>query len=252
MEQAKYYSRSPIVEARMDIKVKLSPETGVADLMQIANAIEDEYAIDQQYFSLNGQITVDDAIDLITTSANKFPIGYGFIADDKKRRVQSRLDGFTFSQFRPYPGWANFQQTARTLWESYEQTTNPIEIESLSLRYINRIEVSSASGSLKEYFTTSSEIPPDLPQTPSTYLLHLQLPIDEINSIVQIVQARVPLQLDPIPLDSIFVLLDINITTQGTISKQTEDIWQQLSLIHQHTNRVFEAFITDKTRESIR
>jgi uncharacterized protein (TIGR04255 family) len=114
MEQAKDYSRSPIVEARIEIKVKLSPEMEVTNLMQIASAIESEYEIEHQYFNINGQITVDSDL-VVSASANNSPAGYSFLAENKQRRIQARLDGFTFSQFTPYSGWTDFQGTARNL-----------------------------------------------------------------------------------------------------------------------------------------
>jgi uncharacterized protein (TIGR04255 family) len=246
MEQAKDYSRSPIVEARIEIKVKLSPEMEVTNLMQIASAIESEYEIEHQYFNINGQITVDSDL-VVSASANNSPAGYSFLAENKQRRIQARLDGFTFSQFTPYSGWTDFQGTARNLWEIYDRATNPIEIESLALRYINRIEIPSTNISLKDYFTNFPEISPDLQKTLGTYIMHLQIPMEEVNSVAHITQARVP----PHSLDTLFVILDINIITEGTISIQAEDIWKQFNLMHQNSGQVFESFITNKTRESI-
>ncbi len=242
MEQAKHYSRSPIVEARIEIKVKLSPEMEVTNLMQIASAIESEYEIEHQYFNINGQITVDSDL-VVSASANQNPVGYGFSTEDKQRRIQARLDGFTFSQFKPYSSWNKFQETAHNLWEIYNNTTNPVDIESIALRYINRIEIPDANLSLKDYFTTFPEISPGLSQTSGTQILHLQVPIEEVDSIAHITQARVQQQL--------FVLLDINIISQGTISIQVEDIWDKFNLIHQNSDRIFETFITNKTKESI-
>lgn len=242
MEQAKHYSRSPIVEARIEIKVKLSPEMEVTNLMQIASAIESEYEIENQYFNINGQITVDSDL-VVSASANHDPVGYSFFAEDKQRRIQARLDGFTFSQFKPYSGWKKLQETAQNLWDIYKKITDPIDIESISLRYVNRIELPDANLSLKDYFTTFPEISPSLSQTSGTQILHLQVPIEEVDSIAHITQARVQQQL--------FVILDINIITQGIISIQAEDIWAKLDLIHQNSDKIFETFITNKTRESI-
>jgi uncharacterized protein (TIGR04255 family) len=248
MEQATHYSRSPIIEARIEIKVKLSPETEVTNLMQIASEIESEYEIEHQYFNINGQITVDSDL-IVSASANNSPAGYSFLAENKQRRIQARLDGFTFSQSTPYSGWVDFQETARNLWEIYDRATNPIEIERLALRYINRIEIPSTNVSLKDYFTNFPEISPDLQKTLGTYIMHLQIPIEDVNSVAHITQARVPP--DSFSLDTLFIILDINIITEGTISIQAEDIWKQFNLMHQNSGRIFELFITDKTRESI-
>lgn len=242
MEQATNYSRSPIVEARIDIKVKLSPAVEVTNLMRIASVIESEYEIEHQYFNINGQITVDSDL-VVSASANHSPVGYSFLTENKQRRIQSRLDGFTFSQFQPYSSWENFQQIAHNLWNIYNEITNPIDIESIALRYINRIEVPDSNSSLKDYFTTFPEISPDLSEKSITQVLHLQVPLEEIDSIAHVTQARVQQQL--------FVLLDINIITQGNISIQTENMWDRFNLIHQNSDRIFETFITNKIREII-
>jgi hypothetical protein len=59
MEKTRYYSRSPIVEARIDIKVQCSPEMEVAHLIKMATAIESEYEIREQLFNLQNSITIE-------------------------------------------------------------------------------------------------------------------------------------------------------------------------------------------------
>jgi uncharacterized protein (TIGR04255 family) len=248
MEQIRHYSRSPIVEARIDIKVQHSPEMEVANLIQMATAIESEYDIREQLGNLQGNITVDSANNtLLSSSISNNPVGYSFASNNKQSAIQARLNGFTFSHFMPYPGWDIFRETAFNIWNIYRQVTNPIRIASLAVRYVNRIDIPSEKVELKDYFRTVPEISPDLPEALATYMMYLQIPIEEINATINITQTRIP---SP-SADIVSIALDINIINEGTISEDTGDILATLDLLHIHANRVFEASITDITRDLI-
>jgi uncharacterized protein (TIGR04255 family) len=249
MEKTRYYSRSPIVEARIDIKVQCSPEMEVAHLMKMATAIESEYEIREQLFNLQNSITIESTSNAVLNSSfSNNPVGYGFVSNDRQSAIQARLDGFTFSHFIPYPGWDRFKEVGLKLWDIYRQITNPVSIDSVAIRYINRIDIPLLGIELKDYFRTTPEISPELPAVLDAYMMHLQMPIAEIDSTVHIIQARIPSPSQEI----VSIALDINIIKQGTISKEAEDILATLTLIHTHTDSVFEASITDRTRELIK
>ena len=238
-----------MVEARLDIKVQCSPEMEVAHLLKMATEIESEYEIREQVFNIQNSITVESSSNTVLSSSfSNNPVGYGFVSNDKQSAIQARLDGFTFSHFIPYPGWDKFKEVGLKFWEIYRQFTNPISIDSAAIRYVNRLDIPSLGIELKDYFRTVPEISPELPAVLDTYMMHLQIPITEIDSTVHIIQARIP---SPSP-DIVSIALDINIIKQGTISKETEDILATLTLIHTHTDSVFEASITDRTRELIK
>lgn len=249
MEKTRYYSRSPIVEARIDIKVQCSPEMEVAHLLKMATEIESEYEIREQLVNLQNSITVEGTSNAVLSSSfSNNPIGYGLVSNDKQSAIQVRLDGFTFSHFIPYPGWDRFKEVGLKFWDIYCKITNPISIDGVAIRYVNRIDIPSLGIELKDYFRTAPEISPDLPAVLDAYLMHLQMPIAEIDSTVHIIQARIPSTSPEI----VSIALDINIIKQGTISKEAEDILATLTLIHTHIDSVFEASITDRTRELIK
>ena len=68
----------------------------------------------------------------------------------------------------------------------------PEAIERLAVRYINRIDVPSPGIDLKQYFRTSPEISPDLPQELSGYFMQLTLPQPDLGGAVLINQAIIP------------------------------------------------------------
>lgn len=245
MEKIRHYSRSPIVESRIDIRVKHSPEMEVASLMEMATAIEAEYEIQEQLFNLQNSVTVDTTSNtVLSSSASNNPIGYSFVSNTKQSAIQARLDGFTFSHFTPYPGWDRFRENSLNLWNIYRRITNPMSIDNVAIRYVNRIDIPSLRIELKDYLRTVPEVSPELPEALRSYMMYLQIPIEEINSIAHITQTSVP----PPSADLISIALDINIINQGIIAQETEDILATLDLIHIHADRVFEASITDITR----
>jgi uncharacterized protein (TIGR04255 family) len=249
MEKTRYYTRSPIVEARIDIRVKHSPKMEVASLMEMATTLESEYAIQEQLFNLQNSITMDSTSNtILSSSASNNPIGYSFLSNTKQSAIQARLDGFTFSHFTPYPGWDIFRENGLNLWNIYRRITNPMRIDSIAVRYVNRIDIPSLRIELKDYLRTVPEVSPDLPEALLSYMMYLQIPIEEINSIAHITQTSLP----PPSSDVISIALDINIINQGTIAQETEDILATLDLIHIHADRVFEASITDITRGLIK
>jgi uncharacterized protein (TIGR04255 family) len=248
MDQCTLYSRSPIVEARIDIKVQLPPEIEVFTLMEMASAVESEYAIEHQCFKIDGKIDVNSNL-VASASAQNNLVGYAFVSDDKQKRFEVRNDGFTFRHSSPYPGWNIFKDRANEVWEIYREIAQPTQIDLLALRYINRIDIPSTTGfELKNYLRTFAEISTELPQNPQTWFVHLQIPGLEDGSNIFITQAMIP----PESPNVLSVALDIHIIKEGILSEESPNIWQNLNIMHGDADRVFEASISDTTRELIK
>lgn len=62
---------------------------------------------------------------------------------DKKWIVQADYQGVVLSRLRPYCGWEEFVAHGLRVWDAYRTSAEPIEIQRLSVRAINVIEVKS-------------------------------------------------------------------------------------------------------------
>ena len=62
---------------------------------------------------------------------------------DKKWIVKTDYQGVVLSRLRPYCGWEEFVAQGLKVWEAYRMCAEPIEIQRLSVRAINVIEVES-------------------------------------------------------------------------------------------------------------
>lgn len=244
MQARKYYSRTPITEAVIDLRVELLPEVQPDILVQVHSSIQAEYPKCEDMFLLEGLMIAGDSVG---ATASQSRIGYRFVSSDQKQILQTRLDGFTFSRLAPYDCWETFRDEAQRLWSIYQSLTNPKTIVRLAVRYINRLDIPLPIGDLKEYLRTFPEVSADLPQGLSGYFMQLQIPQNNLGAMLVLNETIVP---PPAP-DVVSVLLDIDIFKEQDIPNDEVEIWHFLEQLYKLADEVFEACITERTRELI-
>ena len=243
MTPAKSYPNAPITEAIIDLRVKSRADLEAIELDGVRQGEETQYPHSTPIYQAEGTITISgDAPP--TASAQQQLWGYKFTSASEKSIWQSRRDGFTFSQLAPYTSWEPFRDAARRLWRLFRERTQPIAIERLAVRYVNRIDIPFSSVDLKEFFRTSPEISPDLPQELSSYFMQLCLPQLDLNGQVLINQTIIP----PPSEGVVSVVLDIDLYSDRNVPDSEESVWEFFEKLHVRKNEIFEACITDKTR----
>ena len=95
------------------------------------------------------------------------------------------------------------------------------------------------------YFRTSPEISPDLPQRLMSFFMQLRIPQDDLETQALINQTAMPPPRDGI----VAILLDIDLFRESDLPKDETGLWNLFEKLHVRKNEVFEACITDKTRE---
>ena len=183
----------------------------------------------------------------VGATASQSPIGYLASHGDQKQILQLRLDAFAFSRLAPYDCWENFRDEAKRLWNIYQSLTHPEAIVRLALRYINRLDIPLPIGDIKEYLRTFPEVSSDLPQGLSGYFMQLQIPQENLGTMLVINQAIV---LPPTP-NFVSIVLDLDLFLEGDIPDDEIALWHILEQMHEQKNIAFEACITERVRESI-
>ncbi|MHC5825617.1 MAG: TIGR04255 family protein, partial [Nostoc sp.] len=128
-----------------------------------------------------------------------------------------------------------------------QSLTNPKTILRLAVRYINRLDIPLPIGDLKEYLRTFPEVSANLPQGLSGYFMQLQIPQDNLGAMLVLNETIVS---PPAP-DVVSVLLDIDIFKERDIPNYEVEIWDFVEQLHNLADEVFEACITERTRELI-
>lgn len=237
-----HYPNAPITEAIIDLRVTPAEGVDCAMLKLNDDGVLPDYPKEEELFEAVGQMAVGPRGG--SASVQQSPVGWKFTSADQKQIVQSRVNGFTFSRLAPYDRWESFRTEARRLWDVYRDRLNPQTVVRIAARYINRLDLPGDSVDLKEYFRTSPEIGPELPQQLEGYFMQLRFPYPNVSGHCLINQTIVP----PARENVVSVVLDIDLFRSQELMQQEDDIWKCFESLHEGKNAIFEACITDSTR----
>jgi len=191
-----------------------------------------------------GQFQVGDQVSASASSRN---VGFVLASRDKKQILQLQLESFTFSRLAPYQSWEPFRDEARRLWVVYRESLKVEQVKRLAVRYINRIDIPKPPIEIKDYLRTGPEISPQLPQKLAGYFLQMNIPQEDIKSTLLLNETIVP---PPNP-ESVSIVLDIDLFSDLNVPTDEEEVWKFFEDLHVRKNQIFEACITDRTRELI-
>lgn len=248
MQVHRHYSKAPITEAIIDLKVAFPEGFSIDSLAGIHAHISDRFPIQEQLYTGIGAVIFQPGSP-VQVNADQQHHGFLFKSEDNRKIFQATLNGFTFNRLAPYESWEEFSGDARYLWNIYKNVCNPIHIIRVALRYINQITIPlEGLVDLKDYFNTVPEVPSGLPKnTLSSFFMQLQIPQDDLDCMLTINEALAPLTTP----ETITVLLDFDLFRQQTWQIDDPDIWHFLQQLRERKNLVFNSSITDKTRRLI-
>jgi uncharacterized protein (TIGR04255 family) len=191
-------------------------------------------------------VDVSEATIKSDTSGER--VGHIFRTQDGRRFIQSRLNGFSYSVIPPYDRWESFSGEAWTNWTNYKTVAQPVKTTRIGVRYVNRIDVPSASIEIKDYLRTAVDVSPYLPQAVSSYFLQVVVPVSRFNA-----SATITSTLAPPPAENMTsLILDIDIWRIVELSLDStegnDSLREQLESLRVVKNYVFESCITDATR----
>jgi uncharacterized protein (TIGR04255 family) len=253
MTERTHYSRAPITEAIIDLRVAQPQEFTIENLALIQDAVVDRYPRQENMYTgqVNIQVWEPGQGEILHQQ-----LGFRFIDKAEQHIFQARLDGFAFSVLAPYDRWETFRDEARHLWDVYRTATKAESITRVAVRYINRIDVPLATTPvvrIEDYLRTYPELPSDWPyQDLQSYFMQFQIPQEDLGCMLVINQATAP----PPNAETTSILLDFDLfrTDYEKPWKADDDtaVWTFLERLHDRKNEYFEKSITDETRGLIR
>jgi len=236
------YENAPITEALIDIRVELPSGVTLKTLEAVHGEVKDRYPGKKKRVYVEGQFSAGDEI---AATAKQTEMGFAFATENGKQIVQVRLDGFTFSRLRPYGNWTELRDEGRRLWEIYRGAVSPQKITRVAVRYINKIDVPLPAIDYKDYFRTTPEVSPALPQELSGFFMRLQFPQADFGGVLILTQTAVP---PPSP-DMNSVILDLDVFKDGLDLVSANEVWELLETLRNRKNEFFEGCLTNKARE---
>jgi uncharacterized protein (TIGR04255 family) len=233
-----HLSKSPIIEAVINIQVSPLPELALENFKSIVEQVTASYPSSKELSQMEfrGELNPQGP----KASASQRQIGLQFQSTDTRQVFQVRLNGFSFHRLAPYENWQNFRGEASRLWSLYRTAVGPTRIETYSIRYINKVPVPLGQP-IERYFKVYPVIPEDLPQVMINYVMRLELQIE--GGIWIMHQAQLPPEMPA----SGFILLD-NELRYGALGLTDEVVWHRIDEMRHEKNRIFLGCITDELK----
>lgn len=251
MTAVQHYSKPPITEALIDLRVEKAESLTLAQLEKCHEGEDKAYPKKGNLSpaSAQAQLMREGQSASFPPAADASQIGYLFKSADGRQIFQVSFEGFTMNWLAPYPGWEVVRDEARRLWNVYRERTRPLKVTRIGVRYINRFDFPGPTVELKDYLLTSPEVSPCLPQQQQlvAFFMQLAIPQSEIKATLLLSETTLPA---PTPNIS-SMALDIHLFRSEELPSDEAAMWGLFDDLRRRKNEIFEACITDKTRELI-
>jgi len=163
-------------------------------------------------------------------------LGYIFSNIQGNRKVQFRLDGYSFNMLRPYSNWEEFSTAAFNYLQKYIALAKPLSIIRIGLRYINRIDLPFENQAFENYIKYLPPVPAGLPKKFEKYFLQMQIPADDSLSKAVISQTFEQEKNGRIPF-----IIDIDVFQDDRI-KATDSLTERFNNLRILKNRRMQTF----------
>lgn len=238
-----HFDKAPIKEATIDIQIQPQESPEYVTLEYLLEELGEQFPEHSPIYKseLRFQIGSDPSAENIQAHN-----GFRLISQDRRKIMQVRPDGFTFSQLQPYDRWETFCAEARLFWDIYRKHVEYEHIQRIGVRYINQLDIPEASAVFSHYLRTFPEISSDLPPIPQQYFMQLVLPFVEKQITAIINQTFMPS-----PPEVTSIILDIDAYRDRDIPSEEQQLWALFEQLREAKNAIFKACLTPKMEEII-
>ncbi|MGF6511003.1 TIGR04255 family protein [Paraburkholderia sp. 32] len=243
----RHYPRAPISEAIIDLQVEFTSPPPQSAFVDAAQKIRDRFPVSQpiQMFEMNFGGATEEAQP--TVKSERTETGMRLTNNPPTRVLQLQRRGFTFSHLPPYSDWGTFSDEAKELWNQFVPEFGPTRVVRAATRYINRIVVPADKADFREYFTLYPNVPAAMPQTVTGCFMQLVIP--QPNGPKD-TSAVINFALEPSANSGgLSFLLDFDVFSPCHFDPTADEVWNVLAQLRTVKNELFEASITDATRE---
>ena len=236
--------KAPIIEAVLDIDCDLPP---AFDLDALEKPSRDLFR--DKYPQLRKQLMQEHTIQTKLDEPPKMSVrhatqSFQFLQEDGKQLVQVRAQGYSFNRLAPYTSLDDYLPEIERTWHLFVSIAAPVQIRSVRLRFINRILLPMAGGSvnLEDYLKVGPRLPDEERLTFTGFLnQHTAVEAGTGNQVVIILTTQPP-ENEMLPL-----ILDITATNNGPA--QVEDwawLTSTIQALRALKNSVFRNTLTEQ------
>ena len=237
------YKRAPITEAVVEFRLGGVQEQSIVE--KAAASLKKEYFYDE--IEQLTQFEVDAAAAQKPPKVEVTWQGRKLSSLDRADVVIFRRGAFVCSRLAPYMGWEEFFPQIERGWSALRKAAGAIEISRIGVRYVNRIDIPVREGdqiNAEDYLNYLPRSP--IAFNPMTdYVIQTSRPLGEDDLQFSLLSSTVPSPL----INTLSLSLDLDVFREGNVPRRDDELWNLLNRIREHKNVIFEACITDRTRE---
>ncbi len=248
MSEIEHLDNAPIVEALLDIHVKLPKKTKSSDLEAVQSSLKSGFPLKQLRKTWQSETMLrPDAAPLTKTSEASDSIQ--FLSADQKQVIQARLESYSYSRLQPYTDWEDFSETAKAGWKAYCKILRPESIDRIALRYINRLPLPLPFSDLSDYVRTGPRLSPDLPLSLKAFFFRVVTHEADAKATVIVTETIEEPKGTSLHIPLIF---DIDVFRVGSFPKDPEKLWELFPPLRDIKNRVFFSSLTPAAKDLFR
>lgn len=233
------YSRPPITEAVIDIRVENPPDEKAREKLS--------RKFEKYYPNLRVEEGRNFKIEFGTGEVQVEPAGKTFRRSsyDEDQVLLLTPEVFAVSHVGLYPGWNAFYDRFLRDWQIWRKDVGYRKISRIGLRTINRIDVPIVDGKVEheKFVTLSINLPEAYPDNVG-FQLTANIPLPAVKGIATVQSAIID---SPVP-GFAGVALDIDLSKQIDLPQKDEELFDCLAQMRLLKNDLFESFITEEAR----
>lgn len=167
-----------------------------------------------------------------------------FLNKDENITVLVGPNILSVSHLAPYSSWEDFLPLVKHSFDAYRDVVEPVQLQSVDLRYINDITIPNERAGLEEHLNLRPFVEQSMPQEYRSFITGIQVPYEDHRDSLKIeVQG-----ISETDSNSVRVTLDLDYLLLGVEEIGVDGVFEWLEIAHSRVEAAFEACVTDKAR----
>jgi uncharacterized protein (TIGR04255 family) len=242
--------RAPIVEAVIEIRARATKTLEESSLRSTLEPRLADYVFLDSLREYQGEVKLEGGKLPSQKVQDLGWKGVRFRSSDQKHITQFNRDGFVFSRLEPYLTWEQLYEESQKLWKIYKELAEPVEIQRIGLRFINRIKLPPGELAFEDFIQPAPSTPQGLDLPFHGFMHHDTLAVPEHPYAINVIRT---IQRPSGNVDGgIAVILDIDVFTTHGFDLDETLLSRRFLEMRWLKNKVFFGSITKKALEMFR
>lgn len=239
------YSKPPITEAVIELRTDAGGTD--ADLERAHRKLGRRY---------DTQVILQEVTFEFVPGANKAPQQHDgkkifrSISSDGSKLANMTRELVSISSLAPYAGWADMEARAKEAWAIWRAEVGKRPLRRIGVRFINRIDIPAIGAEAvvwSDYLTIGPSRTGPWAGTIHEYSMTVRSAVGSGPFVATLNTGTV----DAALIDHVSLLLDIDVYLDIDLPRRDDEMWERVAELRSLKNEIFEACVTNATKELI-